>query len=243
MKAWAILYNYGVRHGDRLAALFNIATRPFLVARRRSYAAFPEKPRKSKLCEDWVPSWPEYEKLYSHFLRYYYRYTPCFRSASSKPKYLLDVGCGDWFWKRYTKQLEQSYFAQFYVGVDPCLKEVQSGKNFLLLPDAAEHMASQPDGKYDVVWHITDLCHVEDDDRALRETKRVLRDKGSVWIVETVFRSKYDLDKDYVKAHNRFYTKHSLLRLVRSHFQNVRMFRGLQNHVYVLGFKGDEEKK
>jgi ubiquinone/menaquinone biosynthesis C-methylase UbiE len=174
--------------------------------------------------ENWVPDPEEYREFYADFLRYYFHYTPF------KPTFLIDIGCGNYFWRRFRKLLHC-----FYVGVDPVAK-LATGEDYIVTPELGEH-TTYPAAGFDVAWLISVMDHVVSEHVTLWEARRLLRPGGIIWIVQTVFKKREQVDGNYAKAHMRFFTRKTLLALVGTYFEVLKVFKRKGNSLYIMAKK------
>jgi SAM-dependent methyltransferase len=229
MKPRMLLHRYAVTRGTYMGKLIKLLLR--LKPRREHHqgtvnfgandATWLEKQRHM---ENWTPDAEEYRAFYSDFLRY------CFHYTGFKPVYLLDVGCGNYFWQTFRK-----YLRCFYVGVDPSVK-LTTGVDFIVTPERAEHV-EYPSGFFDVVWLISVLDHVEDEHRVMDEAERLLKVGGVLWVTATVFKDSAHVDGNYAREHMRFFTRGTLLTLISSYFRVLKVFRRPDNVLYVMAKK------
>jgi ubiquinone/menaquinone biosynthesis C-methylase UbiE len=121
------------------------------------------------------------------------------------------------------------------VGVDPAAKPV-IGVDYRVTCDAAENIM-YPAESFDVVLFVSAVDHVKNVYGALSEIRRVLKTTGVVWVTATVFKNRSKVDENYAREHMRWFTKTSLLSLIRDHFQVLKVFKGQDSTLYVMAEK------
>jgi ubiquinone/menaquinone biosynthesis C-methylase UbiE len=122
--------------------------------------------------------------------------------------------------------------------VDPTAKPV-IGVDYRVTCDAGENIM-YPAESFDVVLFISAIDHVKNVYGALSEIRRVLKATGVVWVTATVFKNRSKVDENYAREHMRWFTKASLLSLIRGHFYVLKVFRRPDNVLYVMAKKKEE---
>jgi SAM-dependent methyltransferase len=229
----ALLHSCAVNRGPLLRRVLETITKLKPHRSSHSSATFNVKPatweEKQRYQESWAPDAKDYREFYADFLRYYFRYTP----KEPSFKFVLDVGCGNYFWRTFRK-----YLHCFYTGVDPTAKPV-IGVDYRVTCDAGENIM-YPAESFDVVLFVSAIDHVKNVYGALSEIRRVLKATGVVWVAATVFKNRSKVDENYAREHMRWFTKASLLSLIRDHFQVVKVFKGADSTLYVIAKKKKE---
>lgn len=165
-----------------------------------------------------------YIPIHRHFLNH-------FTNRLKSP--LLDIGCGKYY----------LYFKDFflknhieYSGISPDISDIPNcriGRGEYLPYD---------DEKFNSVLILTSLDHVLDAARTLKECRRVLTDRGTLFIMQTIFPEKntrLHISPEYREAHMRIYTLKTLKKAIEcARFKILDVEKGyFSNQIYLTAEK------
>lgn len=194
---------------------------------------------QKKMREEWKPDPRSYRQQYEHFLRYYFRYTP----QHAWQTWILDIGCGKWFYPLFGK-----YLGAHYTGIDPDPSTNEYINDEVWIKRAKGEEIPYPAGIFDVVLLLSTLDHVEDVNQVLSEVKRVLTKNGILWVTSVIHKENH-IPTDYACAHLRSFTRNSLVQLLEAFFPTVTVvsktgrFKGVKDVVYIMAEKKVNRKK
>ncbi|MGI8904147.1 MAG: class I SAM-dependent methyltransferase [Solirubrobacteraceae bacterium] len=127
--------------------------------------------------------------------------------ASRRDATILDVGCGAGGMLAPLARYGE------VTGVDTSreLVEICRGRGFERVEVASAYELPVPSGTVDLITLFDTIEHVADEDRALRECRRALRDRGLVFLSVPAYQFLY-ANNDRVAHHERRYTARRLRR-------------------------------
>ncbi len=106
---------------------------------------------------------------------------------------LLDIGCGT--------GISTNYFKCNSIGIDSCKELIEQGKNLIL--GEAEILPFK-DKEFDIILCITAIHNFNNYKKAIKEMKRVIKDKGKIAITILKKSSKFNEIKEELNKNFKF---------------------------------------